>query len=126
MARITTFRDLIAYQRALEASKVIFESTKSLPRIEDFALRDLIRRSSRSVSAQLAEGWSARRHKRLFRYRCLLALGEAHETQAWLDHALTCGYLDAATHQGLNNEWQEIGALIQAMINRADSFASRR
>ncbi len=122
MAAIKSFRDLKVYQRALSEAKKIFLITKGFPREEMYSLTDQIRRASRAVGAILAEGWARRRYKAAFINKVNESLGEAMETQAWLDHALACEYIDQRQHRELDDAWQHIGAMLNRMIDRADDF----
>ena len=83
--RAVNHRDLDVYRRAFEAAMAIFELSKGFPREEQYALTDQIRRSSRSVCANLAEGWRRRRYAPTFANKLSIAEGEAAETQTWLD-----------------------------------------
>src|SRR5688572_19976270 len=122
MALIRSFRDLNVYQSARVQAKRVFEVSMRFPRSETYSLTDQIRRSSRAVNAMLAEAWARRRYEAAFINKVNEALGETMETQAWLDHALDCSYLDQKVHQQLDEGWQEIGAMLQGMIERADKF----
>ena len=126
MALIRSFRDLNVYQKARAEAKRVFEATSGFPKSETYSLTDQIRRSSRAVNAMLAEAWARRRYEAAFINKVNEALGEAMETQAWLDHALDCTYLDTKTHRVLDDAWQEIGAMLQGMIDRSDKFCSPR
>ena len=125
MTQIESFRELRVYQAALDGASRIFDVTRSFPRDERFALTDQVRRSSRAVSALVAEGWARRRYPAAFVNKINEALGEAHETQAWLDHARRCHYLDDETHSTLDPEWQAIGAMLHRMTQRADGFTQK-
>jgi four helix bundle protein len=96
--------------------------TKNFPKEEAFSLTDQIRRSSRAVNALIAEAWARRRYQAAFVNKLNEALGEAMETQAWLDHARECGYIDTHQHRELDEAWQKIGAMLNRMIQRADTF----
>ncbi len=122
MAVIKSFRDLKVYQRALSEAKKIFLITKGFPQEEMYSLTDQIRRASRAVGAILAEGWARRRYKAAFINKVNESLAEAMETQAWLDHALACEYIDQRQHRELDDAWQHIGAMLNRMIDRADDF----
>ena len=122
MAIIRSFRDLQAYQRTRIEVQRIFEMTKTFPRDEKFALTDQIRRSSRAVKSMIAEAWGHRRYVAAFASKLTDALGEATETQSWLDDALDCGYINTAQHRDLDNAWQGIGGMLNRMINKADDF----
>ena len=80
----------------------------------------MMRRSSRAVNAMIAEAWARRMYPAAFVNKIDEALGEAMETQAWLDHAFDCGYLDGKEYRALDDTWQRIGAMLSRMIQRAD------
>src|SRR5512139_519124 len=86
-------RDLIGYQKARALAQEIFEATRSFPREESFSLTDQIRRSSRSVGAQIAEAWAKRSYEKHFVSKLTDADGEQFETQHWIETAGDCGYL---------------------------------
>ena len=125
MAVIRSFRDLKVYQAASDEARRVFEATRAFPSEERFSLTDQIRRSSRAVNAMIAEAWARRRYQAAFVNKINEALGEAMETQAWLDHALGCGYLNAAKHREIDATWQSIGAMLQKMMDRADTFCPK-
>jgi four helix bundle protein len=122
MAIIRGFRELDVYDLGREQAKRIFLISKAFPKEEKFSLTDQIRRSSRAVNAMIAEAWARRRYQAAFINKIDEALGEAMETQAWLDHALDCGYLDRNQYRTLDDSWQKVGAMLYRMIQRADSF----
>jgi four helix bundle protein len=122
MAKIASFRELNVYQSAREGARAIFEVTKTFPRDECYSLTDQIRRSSRAVNAMVAEAWAKRRYEAAFVSKVNDALGEATETQAWLDHALDCGYITATQFKDLDAKWQQIGAMPNKMTERAHDF----
>jgi four helix bundle protein len=101
---------------------MVFEATQRFPAEERYSLTDQIRRSSRAVKAILAEAWARRRYRAAFVNKIDEALGEAMETQSWLDDALDCGYLAREPYEALDRLYQEIGGMLVAMINRADDF----
>ncbi|MEK6284130.1 MAG: four helix bundle protein [Acidobacteriota bacterium] len=122
MAVIRSFRDLDVYRLALTEAKRIFMMTRRFPAEERYSLTDQIRRSSRAVNALLAESWARRRYLAAFRNKVNESLGEAMETQAWLDHALECDYISEALHRELDDAWQHIGAMLNRMIQSAEQF----
>src|SRR6185503_15611275 len=91
--RITNHRQLDAYRSAMEFAMLIFEASKRFPREEMYSLTDQIRRSSRSICANLAEAWRKRRYVPAFVSKLSDAEAEAAETQVWLELAVKCGYL---------------------------------
>ena len=122
MAAARSFRELKVYGKAREAARQIFVLSKEFPREERYALTDQIRRSSRAVKAMLAEAWARRRYKAAFINKIDEALGEANETQSWLDDAMDAQYLAAADFKELDNRYQAIGGMLSRMIDRADDF----
>jgi len=122
MPRIESFRDLDVYQLGLREAKLVFVITREFPKEERYSLTDQIRRSSRAVNALLAEAWAQRRYMAAFVNKVNESLGEAMETQAWLDHALACDYIDAKQHAELDKVWQRVGAMLNRMIQKADTF----
>lgn len=125
MPAIMSFRDLDVYKLGLGEAKKLFILTRSFPSEEKYSLTDQIRRSSRAVNALLAEAWARRRYVAAFVNKVNEALGEAMETQAWLDHALACDYIDRERHRELDDAWQRIGAMLNRMIERADDFCKQ-
>src|SRR5947199_4676091 len=122
MASAKSFRDLKVYQAARDAARLVFEATKKFPPEERYALTDQVRRSSRAVKAMIAEAWARRRYKAAFVNKIDEALGEAYETQSWLDDALGAGYLSRDNFQHLDERYDMIGGMLSRMIDRADDF----
>lgn len=122
MAIIRSFRDLDVYALGRQQAKRIFLLSKAFPKEERYSLTDQIRRSSRAANAMVAEAWARRLYPAAFINKIDEALGEAMETQAWLDHAVDCDYLTRAQHHELGDAWQKIGAMLHRMIERADDF----
>jgi four helix bundle protein len=122
MSAIRSFRDLNVYQKAREQAGVIFQVTRTFPKEETYSLTDQIRRSSRAVSAIIAEGWARRRYEAAFVNKMNESLAESMETQAWLDHALDCGYISRKDHTQLDREWQAVGGMLNRTIDRAADF----
>ncbi len=115
--KVNSHRDLIVFQKSFAAGKRIFELSKSFPREEMYALTDQVRRSSRSVSANIAEAWRKRRYERHFCSTLNVAEAEAAETQVWIDYSVAHGYLDEQTGANANECYDEILRMIVAMIN---------
>jgi four helix bundle protein len=113
---------LEVYKLARAEAKKVFLITNGFPPEEKYSLTDQIRRSSRAVNAMIAEAWARRRYPASFISKIDDALGEAMETQAWLDHAVDCGYLTLAQHREMDDRWQHVGAMLNRMIERADDF----
>lgn len=122
MAGAKSFRELKVYQAAREAARRIFVVSGHFPREERYALTDQIRRSSRAVKAMLEEAWARRRYKAAFINKIDESLGEANETQSWLDDALDASYLSKKDFEELDGRYQAIGGMLSRMIDRAADF----
>jgi len=120
--RLHSVRDLEVYKVAFETAMEIFEISKKFPKEEKYALTDQVRRSSRSVCTNLAEGWRKRRYKAVFINKLSDASQEAAETQTWLEFALRCGYIDNESFKKLNEKYEHIFAMFVNMERKADSF----
>jgi len=90
---VKSFRGLMAYRLARELSRTVFERTKAFPKEETYALTDQVRRSSRSIGAQIAEAWGKRHYEKSFISRLTDANAEQLETQHWIETAVDCAYL---------------------------------
>jgi len=119
-----SFRDLIVYQKARTLSQDIFNLSTTFPGAETFSLTDQIRRSSRSIGAQIAEAWAKRRYEKSFVSKLTDANGEQLETQHWIEVAADCGYLSADQSQILIEKCTEIGRLLGTMVIKADQFCN--
>ncbi|HEY2981217.1 MAG TPA: four helix bundle protein [Anaerolineales bacterium] len=119
-------RDLKVYQLAYSLAMEIFNATKSFPRDERYSLTDQIRRSTRSVTANIAEGFRKRQYPKMFVSKLADADGEATETQVWLDFARDCGYLSPDLHADLLKGYQEIGKMLGAMISMPERFMPQK
>jgi len=114
---IRTHRDLEVYQIAFKFAMQIFRESKSFPMEERYSLTDQVRRSSRSVCANLTEAWRKRRYEASFISKLSDAEAEAPETQVWLEFAIECGYLDKqAGHELLTNYDNVLGKIVN-LIN---------
>jgi four helix bundle protein len=116
--RVSTYRDLDVYKMAMEEALRIFELTKRFPVEEKFSLTDQIRRSSRSVCANIGEAWRKRRYKLAFVSKLSDAETEAAETQVWAEVAYRCGYLDRNTFSKIDAQYDLIiGKLVRIIDN---------
>ena len=119
---IRTHRDLDVYQMAFEAAMRIFRESKSFPKEERYSLTDQIRRSSRSVCANLAEAWRKRRYEASFLSKLSDAEAEAAETQVWLEFAVKCDYLEAQTGRELYAAYDNTLGKIVNLINNPEPW----
>jgi four helix bundle protein len=122
MAYVLNFRDLDVYKASRLLSREIFELSKSFPREEMFSLTDQVRRSSRSVGAQIAEAWGKRPYLKHFVSKLTDADGEQLETQHWLEVARDCSYLTTDDATRLLIQCTSIGKMLSSMITKADRF----
>jgi len=116
------FRDLIVFQKSYNLALKIFKITKSFPKEERYSLIDQIRRSSRSVPSNIAEAWSKRRYPKSFVSKLIDCLGEASETEVWLDMSLDLEYISKVQHSDLMNDCHEIEKMLNSMINHPEKF----
>ncbi len=117
-----SFRDLLAYQKARELARDVFEVSKQFPKEEMYSLTDQIRRSSRSIGAQIAEAWAKRRYEKHFVSKLTDADGEQQETQHWLETAVDCNYLSQDEAQKLLNKCARVGRLLGGMMAKSHLF----
>jgi four helix bundle protein len=119
------YKDLIAYQKSFKLAMEIFELSKRFPVEEKYSLTDQIRRSSRSVCANMAEAYRKRRYVNHFISKLTDCDGENSETNVWLDFALECNYISEQDFTLLTSKTIEIGKLINYMINNPDKFGCK-
>jgi len=117
-----SFRDLIVYQKSRKLAKEIKELAQSFPNDEKFSLIDQVRRSSRSIGANIAESWAKRRYEKHFISKLTDSDGEQMETQHWIGIALDCEYIDEKTNNQLVAKCLEIGRMLNGMMDKADMF----
>jgi four helix bundle protein len=116
------FRDLKVYQLSYALAMAIFNETKKFPVEERYLLTDQIRRSSRSIPANLAEAWKKRRYEKLFVSKLIDCGGEAAEVEVWLDLARDCGYLQVERHQYFLQKYEEVGKMLHSMVRQPEKF----
>jgi four helix bundle protein len=116
------FRELLAYQKSFRLAMEIFNVSKSFPSDEKYSLTDQIRRSSRSVCANIAEAYRKRRYTNHFISKLTDSDAENSETNVWLEFAYTYEYISEETYNNLTEKNVEIGKLINYMINNPDKF----
>jgi len=124
--RINSVRELNVYRLAFDVAMEIFELSKSFPPEEKYSLTDQVRRSSRSVCTNLSEAWRKRRYKAVFINKLTDAEQEAAETQAWLEFALACKYINRQVFKTLDEKYEHIFAQLITMERKADSFCKHR
>jgi four helix bundle protein len=122
MEKIKVHRDLLVYQIAFQSAMDIFEISKKFPSEERYSLTDQIRRSSRSVCANLGEAWRKRRYKAAFIAKLSDSESEAAETQIWLEFAVKCHYLDREKGKRLYVNYNSIIGKLVIMINTPENW----
>jgi four helix bundle protein len=116
------YRDLKVYQLAYKLAMVIFNESKLFPKEERYSLTDQIRRSSRSVATNIAEGFRKRRYPNMFISKMADADSEGAETQVCLDFARDSGYLSGDRHDELIEGYEEIGRMLGSMMGNPEKF----
>jgi len=119
---IRSVRDLVVYKKAFDVAMAIFEISKSFAKEEKYSLTDQIRRSSRSVCANISEAWRKRRYQAVFVNKLSDAGQEAAETQTWLEFSLACNYINVQNFEKLFKDYEEIFAMLHSMAEKADTF----
>ena len=125
MEYVTSFRELEVYKFGRKLSKDIFELSKKFPKEEMYSLTDQVRRSSRSVGAQVAEAWGKRKYERHFISKLTDADGEQLETQHWIETALDCSYITREQANDLLQKCSSVGKMLHSMIAKAPSFCKK-
>jgi four helix bundle protein len=124
MAFVESFRELEVYKLSRRLSKKVFDISHQFPKEEMFSLTDQMRRSSRSVGAQIAEAWSKRKYEKHFISKLTDADGEQLETQHWIETAVDSSYISIEIARGLLNQYVILGNMLNSMIIKAPSFCT--
>ena len=120
--KIVNHRDLEVYCRAFENAMTIFRISRTFPKEETYSLTDQIRRSSRSVCANIAEAWRRRRYAKAFIDKLSIAESEVAETQVWLEFAVECGYTQREEARELYKSYNAVIATLVGMINHPETW----
>ncbi len=118
--KITRHQELEVYRKAFEAAMQIFELSKQFPKEETFSLTDQIRRSSRSVCANIAEAWRKRRYEAAFISKLSDSEGESAETQTWIEFAVRCKYVEPNVGRNLYRTYDVIISMLIGMISKSN------
>ena len=124
--KIMDFKDLTVYKKAFRLAMEIFEISKKFPKEEKYSLTDQIRRSSRSVCANIAEAYRKRLYPKHFISKISDVDSENSETQVWLDFSLNCGYINQITYEKLYQNSLEIGKILNHMIYNPEKYRNKR
>ncbi len=122
MGEIKSHKDLKVYQLAFNTALKIHKISKSFPTEEKYSLTDQIRRSSRSVCANIAEAWRKRRYEKHFISKLSDVEAEAAESQVWIDFAHAFGYIDEETHSELFDKFEHIIAMLINISNQTNKW----
>ena len=121
-----SFKRLKVFQKSYKLAMEIFELTKTFPKEERYSLTDQIRRASRSVSVNIAEGYRKRRYPKHFTSKITDADAECSETIVWLDFSFNCNYISEEKKNELQYEYQEVGKMLGGMANNPDKFLPKQ
>ncbi|AMS26432.1 S23 ribosomal protein [Bacteroidetes bacterium UKL13-3] len=116
------YKDLTVFKKAFELAMLIFEESKKFPKEKMYSLTDQIRRSSRSVCSNIAEGYRKRQYPAHFSSKMSDANMENSETQTWLLFASACLYISTETMDNLQKRSEEVGRLLSHMVNNPESY----
>ena len=125
MNYVKSFRDLEVYKIVRQLSGEIFKVSKNFPKEEMYSLTDQVRRSSRSIGAQIAEAWGKRKYEKHFVSKLTDADGEQLETQHWIEIALDCSYISKEVASELLQQCFSIGKMLNSMILKAPTFCNK-
>ena len=117
------FRTLLAYQKAFALAMRVFELSKAFPSDEKYSLTDQVRRSSRSVCANIGEAYRRRQYSKHFQSKLADSDSENTESQVWFDFARKCDYINEETYNELCESSEEVGRLVNYMINHPEKFS---
>ncbi|MDT0293166.1 four helix bundle protein [Mesonia ostreae] len=119
---IKSYKNLKVHQEAFSLAMDIFWRTRKFPKVEIYSLTSQIVRSSRSVSANISEGWGKRMYEAVFKQQLINALGSNTETQDWLDYALECKYLNKEEHSEFSKKNSQIGKMLTKLYQNWKSY----
>jgi four helix bundle protein len=118
-------QDLEVHKRAYALAMVLFRASKHFPKDELYSLTSQIRRSSRSITANIAEAWAKRRYEASFVAKLTDALAEVAETEDWVNYSVDCGYLAETERDELLAEYAAVAKTLNAMVLHASSWCSK-
>ena len=123
---IKSYKDLNVHKKAFALAMDIFWMTRKFPKEEMYSLTSQMVRSSRSVSANIAEGWGKREYDSVFKQMLVNALGSNSETEDWLDYSLACNYISKEDHKKHIDEVNEIGKMLTKLHQNWKSFKNEK
>ncbi|WP_185144317.1 four helix bundle protein [Chryseobacterium sp. KLBC 52] len=124
MSTIKFHQGLKVYQQSFETAQLIYELSKSFSKEELYSPTDQIRRSSRSVTANISEAWGKRKYEKSFIAKLTDSEGEARETQTWLQFAFACHYMNEEQYNNLHNKYNQIIGMLVNMMSQSEKWCS--
>jgi four helix bundle protein len=109
---IKSYKDLEVWKLSFEIAMDIFKLTRRFPQEEVYSLISQVVRYSRSISANITEGWAKRNYDGVFKHHLIHALGSTAETTNWLDFAKECDYINENEYQRIIDKIDIIGKMI--------------
>ena len=123
--RVSSFEDLEVFQRAYRVSLEIHEQSLRFPKIEQYALADQVRRASKSICANIAEGFAKqRRSSAEYRRYLLMAIGSADEMRVWIRYCLHLKYVDETMSERWRGEYVAVAKMLQVIYSRWSSSST--
>lgn len=119
---IKTIKDLKVYNLTYSLAMEIFDITKRFPKEEIYSLTDQIRRSSRSATINIREGFAKRKYENVFIRHLVDSIGSSEETRGWLEFSKDCKYITIEEFTSLDNKYGEVGAMLHSLINKWQTF----
>ena len=113
---IQSYKDLKVHQLSFTLAMEVFWLSRKFPKEELYALTDQVRRSSRSITANIVEGWAKRHYENIFKRQLLDSIGSCDETRQWLDFALACAYITEEEHSNLSQRYNELGKMLHRLF----------
>lgn len=120
---IRTYEDLIVFQRSYQLAMDIFWLSKEFPSDEIYSLTNQIRRSSRSIAVNIAEGWSKRKYENIFLRHLVDSTGSCDETKVWLKFSMDCQYISKERFNTFIDQYKEVGAMLHSLQNRWQTYS---
>jgi len=119
---IQSYKDLNVFQLSYSLAMEIFWLTKEFPKEELYSLIDQVRRASRSVTANIVEGWAKRRYENVFKRHLIDSIGSCDETKLWLDFGFDCKYIAVAKHDSLVSRYEELGKMLHGLFENWKTY----
>jgi four helix bundle protein len=119
---IESYKDLKVYQSSYKLAMELFWLSKILPREEVYSPTDQIRRSTRSITANIVEGWSKRCYEKIFKRHLLHSIGSCDETKVWLNFALDCRYITIEEYKTFTDQYEELGKMLYGLWENRETY----